>query len=76
MERLRGFDFRRTDGQTDICNCRVAFATENQFFYEIYGFPEKWFLNEVFIPGVPLGLVDISKSGGVWSHMRDFIYIN
>ena len=22
-----------------------------------------------------LGLVDIFKSGGVWSHMRDFIYI-
>ena len=36
-ERLRGFDFRRTDRQTgrqtdrwtDICDCRVAFATEN-----------------------------------------------
>ena len=35
-ERLRGFDFRRTDRQTgrqtdrwtDICDCRVAFATE------------------------------------------------
>ena len=31
-ERLRGFDFRLTDrltdGQTDICNCRVAFTTE------------------------------------------------
>ena len=31
-ERLRGFDFRWTDrqkdGQTDICDCRVAFATE------------------------------------------------
>ena len=24
---------------------------------------------------LPLGLVDIFKSGGVWSHMRDFIYI-
>ena len=29
-ERLRGFDFRRTDGQTDICDCRVAFATERE----------------------------------------------
>ena len=28
-ERLRGFDFRQTDRRTDICNCRVAFATEN-----------------------------------------------
>ena len=28
-ERLRGFDFRRTDRRTDICDCRVAFATEN-----------------------------------------------
>ena len=28
-ERLRGFDFRKTDRQTDICDCRVAFATEN-----------------------------------------------
>ena len=27
-ERLRGFDFRLTDRQTDICDCRVAFATE------------------------------------------------
>ena len=28
-ERLRGFDFRWTDRRTDICDCRVAFATEN-----------------------------------------------
>ena len=26
---LRGFDNGQTDGQTDICECRVAFATEN-----------------------------------------------
>ena len=26
---LRGFDDGRTDGRTDICDCRVAFATEN-----------------------------------------------
>ena len=26
---LRGFADRQTDGQTDICDCRVAFATEN-----------------------------------------------
>ena len=25
---LRGFANKRTDGQTDICDCRVAFATE------------------------------------------------
>ena len=25
---LRGFDDGRTDGRTDICDCRVAFATE------------------------------------------------
>ena len=30
-ERLRGFDFRRTDRRTDICDCRVAFATENEY---------------------------------------------
>ena len=23
---------RQTDGQMDICNCRVAFATENTYF--------------------------------------------
>ena len=32
FERLRGFDFRRTDRRTDICNCRVAFATEKCMF--------------------------------------------
>ena len=26
---LRGFDLWRTDGRTDICDCKVAFATEN-----------------------------------------------
>ena len=26
---LRGFDYGRTDRRTDICDCRVAFATEN-----------------------------------------------
>ena len=31
FERLRGFDFRRTDRRTDICDCRVAFATENEY---------------------------------------------
>ena len=25
---LRGFDYGQTDEQTDICDCRVAFATE------------------------------------------------
>ena len=37
-ERLRGFFDRRTDvqtdGQTDICDSRVAFATENIQFIE------------------------------------------
>ena len=36
FERLRGFDFRltdrQTDGQTDICDSRVAFATEKFTF--------------------------------------------
>ena len=26
---LRGFDDKRTNERTDICECRVAFATEN-----------------------------------------------
>ena len=26
---LMGFDNGRTDKRTDICDCRVAFATEN-----------------------------------------------
>ena len=31
-ERLRGFvTDRQTDGHTDICDSRVAFATENRF---------------------------------------------
>ena len=30
-ERLRGFDVRQTNGLTDICDSRVAFATENIF---------------------------------------------
>ena len=37
FERLRGFDFRltdrQTDGQTDICDSRVAFATEKCIYY-------------------------------------------
>ena len=31
-DRLRGFCDRLTDRQTDICNSRVAFATENNAF--------------------------------------------
>ena len=26
---LKGFAFRRTNRRTDICDCRVAFETEN-----------------------------------------------
>ena len=29
LKLLRGFASERTDGLTDICECRVAFATEN-----------------------------------------------
>ena len=29
---LGGFDLWLTDGQMDICDCRVAFATENKTF--------------------------------------------
>ena len=34
LKLLRGFDDRRTNGRTDICECRVAFATEkpSKFF--------------------------------------------
>ena len=36
---LRGFADRqtneRTDGRTDICECRVAFATENEMMQNI-----------------------------------------
>ena len=28
---LRGFDDEQTEGLTDICECRVAFVTENLF---------------------------------------------
>ena len=35
---LKGFAFRQTDERTnertDICDCRVAFATENLFKYQ------------------------------------------
>ena len=27
---LRGFDYGQTDKRTDICDCRVAFATESR----------------------------------------------
>ena len=27
---LRGFDYGQTDERTDICDCRVTFATENE----------------------------------------------
>ena len=37
---LKGFALwqtnRQTDEQTDICNCRVAFATENSAYYVSY----------------------------------------
>ena len=33
FERLRGFGDGRTDRQMDICDCRVAFATENIHLY-------------------------------------------
>ena len=29
LKLLRGFGDRRTNERTDICDCRVAFATEN-----------------------------------------------
>ena len=29
---FRGFGDRLTNGRTDICECRVAFATENMYF--------------------------------------------
>ena len=32
---LRGFDDRQIDEQTDICECRVAFATEKHFRFSI-----------------------------------------
>ena len=35
---LRGFADGRTDEQTDICDCRVAFATEKpekHLFYDV-----------------------------------------
>ena len=30
---LRGFDNGQTNRRTDICDCRVAFATENHIIY-------------------------------------------
>ena len=30
-----GFAFRRMDEQTDICDCRVAFATENTAYMSL-----------------------------------------
>ena len=33
---LRGFADERTDERTDICDCRVAFATENDFLLLLY----------------------------------------
>ena len=32
---LRGFADRRTNGRTDIGDCRVAFATEKLFFEDL-----------------------------------------
>ena len=34
---IRGFDDGRTDGRTDICDCRVAFATEKLEIFNLYG---------------------------------------
>ena len=31
LKLLRGFDDKQTEGLTDICECRVAFVTENLF---------------------------------------------
>ena len=39
LKLLRGFDYGQMDKQTDICDCRVTFATENNvvfFLYDIY----------------------------------------
>ena len=32
---MRGFDNEQTDGVTDICDCRVAFATENRIILPV-----------------------------------------
>ena len=34
---LRGFDYRWMDRQTDICEYRVAFVTDNKQYYETSG---------------------------------------
>ena len=48
---LRGFADRQMDGwtnkRTDICECRVAFATENKFFCLNNAF--YWFYDVVFV---------------------------
>ena len=33
---LRGFGYRQTDRLTDICECKVAFATENYSKYTLF----------------------------------------
>ena len=47
---LRGFADGQANERTDICDCRVAFATENWFSQKtwILGFVQKWVLT---IPG-------------------------
>ena len=41
---LKGFDLWQTDERTDICDCRVAFATEkceiSHFFFSSETFPK------------------------------------
>ena len=32
---LRGFDNERTNGRTDICDCRVAFATDKKSILKV-----------------------------------------
>ena len=40
---FRGFGDGRTNRRTDICDCRVAFATENQLYY----FPGFYFVRRL-----------------------------
>ena len=40
---------RQTDGQTDICDSRVAFATENVYFSLLYVDPH-YFLHSLHLP--------------------------
>ena len=68
-ERLRSFCDRLTDGRTDICDCRVAFATEN---FLVYSTSTKRYMLEMVTCITLIYLSAKRRSGSIYNSVDDW----